>query len=82
MDSVITNVNVGLNKDLSKVRRVGKHFLVTGHSGIETNFACGSAYFTNGGTFKNGSVGENQGCGEFYLLVQGCLDFGKDIYSD
>ena len=49
-------MGVGFNEDLAKIRRVGKHFLIACHAGIETKFTSGCASLADGITFKKKPV--------------------------
>ena len=41
--AVIADLRRGHRDDLARVRRIGQHFLVTGHAGVEHHFAAGFA---------------------------------------
>lgn len=62
VNAVVTNVNIGGNEDLTSVGRICKNFLVTGHTGIEADFASGGADFTGGFTAKYGAIFEEEEC--------------------
>jgi hypothetical protein len=59
-DAVVANMHVGGNQDLPEIRRVGENFLITGHAGVETNFAGGCAGFAGGFTVEYGTVFEKE----------------------
>ena len=52
VDAVIANMDVGGYQNLSCIRRVGKNFLITRHTRIETNFAGSRTGFAGGFAVK------------------------------
>ena len=60
IDSDVPDLRVGHADDLPFVRRIGEHFLVTGHRGIEDDFAHGLADRAEGSSAKNAPVGQRQ----------------------
>src|SRR5438034_1403824 len=57
--TIITNVHTIHDQYLAIITGVGKYFLVTGHSGIKTNFTGGGTNFTKGFAIKNIAIFKN-----------------------
>jgi len=71
---------VGGYNDLSKIGRVGKNFLVPGHSCVKTDFTCGSPDFSDGVSFENSSVFENKKSGLGIDYIQNLKSFANIIF--
>src|SRR5476651_1149997 len=56
--TIITDVRIGGYHDLPEVRRVGKYFLVSCHTGIKAYLAGGGADLSGGFAIKHGAVGQ------------------------
>ena len=39
IDAVVSDQRIGHRDDLATIRWIGQHLLITGHGGVETNFA-------------------------------------------
>src|SRR5690606_19866984 len=56
--SIVPDVHVGADQDLPKIRRIGKGFLVSGHTRVKTYLTSSGAFGTNRMTGKHGSVSQ------------------------
>ena len=62
VDAVIADQRIGHRDDLTAIRRIGQHLLITGHRGVETNFADLRALRAKGFAFENATVFESENC--------------------
>jgi hypothetical protein len=56
----VADMRIGESDDLPAVGRIGKDLLVTGHCGIENDFADSLAVGTNGDAMENGAILQSQ----------------------
>src|SRR3989337_4059120 len=54
--TVVTNMNGVHDQYLAIITWICKYFLVSGHSGVKTNFSCSSTNGAKGFTITNGAV--------------------------
>ena len=60
VDAVVADERVGHAHDLSRVRGIGKHLLITGHRGIENHLAADFAFGRPGATAKRATIFKSQ----------------------
>ena len=60
VDAVVADERIGHRHDLARVGRVGEHFLVAGHAGVEDDFAEGLARRAKRAAGEDGAVFEGQ----------------------
>jgi hypothetical protein len=59
VDAVVANQRIGRDQDLASEGRVGEHFLITGHAGVENYLTIGSTPGTKGLAFVNRPIFED-----------------------
>src|SRR6185503_13084617 len=73
VDTVVADQRIGHADDLSGVGRIGQHFLVTSHRGIEDHFAGALAFRSPRATTKDAAVFESKESGflgsNWHLLI-------------
>ena len=55
-DAIIANVYVGGHQDLAELGGIGENFLITGHTGVEADFADSRARFTGCFAVEDGAI--------------------------
>ena len=60
VDAVVADERIGHGHDLPVVRRIGEHFLVAGHGGVETHLADARAARAEGFALEHAAIFENQ----------------------
>ena len=58
--AVVSDQRIGHRHDLSAIGRIGQHFLITGHRGVETNLADAGARCAERFAFENPTVFESE----------------------
>ena len=62
IDSVSAGQRIGHRNDLALIRRIGQHFLIPGHAGIEDHLSQRPAMAAERVSSKNGPVLEQKNC--------------------
>jgi len=62
VDPGVANMSCGQRDNLLRIGRIGKNFLITGHSGIKDNLTNTQTLGTNGAAVEQGSISERKNC--------------------
>ena len=62
VDPGVANMSCGQSDNLLRIGRIGKNFLITGHSGIEDNLTNTQTLGTNGTAVEQSSISERKNC--------------------
>ena len=68
IDAIIAYEGVGHNDHLTAIGRIGENFLITGHAGVENDFALDFAARAKACARKYFSIGQRQDCFHYSVL--------------
>ena len=57
----------GEGDELSGIRGIGENLLITGHRGVEADFADGVAFRAEAEAFQHGAIGKHEQRGRFMV---------------